>query len=158
MPRTWGSAPISVLRGHETPSVLLDHLAGLPPGAFVYSHPKYTPVALTADIARAARSLGRLPAGGKICKVSLAEVAALRSATGPNFQLYDGRCRHLAESRAAGVTGVIAVPLAPLPADLPPRENLPALQNLIDHGQALLDTRPALTDRITLLTDLLDLP
>jgi hypothetical protein len=115
-------------------------------------------VTVTPEIARTARSLGWLPAGGKICKVSLPEVTALRTATGPGFQLYDGRCRHLAESRAAGATGSIVVPLTHLPADLPPREDLPALQHLVDHGQALLDTRPTLTGRITLLTDLLDLP
>ena len=153
-----GIRPISVLRGHETPSALLNHLAGLPSDAFVYSHPKYTPVTLTADIANTARSLDRLPAGGKICKVSLTEVTALRSAAGPDFQLYDGRCRHLASSQAAGATGVIAVPLAHLPTDLPPHEDLPALQSLIDHGQALIDDRPNLADRITLLTELLRLP
>lgn len=148
-----GITPIAVLQHHQTPESLLGFLAKLPPGAWVYSHPKYSPATLDPHTAQEARKAGMLPAGGKICKVSLDDVAQLRAATGEGFRLYDGRCRHIARSIEAGASGVIAVPLAPLPADLPDREDVEGVQRVIDRTQALIDERPTLAARLGMLTE-----
>jgi len=150
--RELGIRPTVVMRGLPDDAAALNLFARMPAGYWVYSHPKYSPATLTPTVAIAARAAGTLPTGGKICKVSLDDVTRLRAAAGPDFQLYDGRCRHLARSIAAGATGVIAVPLACLPADLPTPEDVAALQRVIDRTQALIDDRPHLADRIDLLT------
>jgi len=147
--------PMSVLQGFEDESALLRSLAELPPESYVYSHPKYSPVTFSDSIAHRARKNGSMPGGGKICKVSLAEVSALRKATGHTFALYDGRCRHVARSVDAGATGVIAVPLSYLPRELPDRDDAEALQRLIDQTQARIDSTPTLAGRMDLLTRLL---
>jgi hypothetical protein len=148
-------APIVVLRELADDSTFLRLLATLPQGAFVYSHPKYTSLTFTSEIARKAIAAGVLPAGGKICKVSLDQVTDLRESTGPEFELYDGRCRHAAKSVAAGASGVVAVPLSHLPEDLPPRQDVEALQRIIDRTQALIDQTPTLGERVHLLAGLL---
>ncbi|GII26519.1 dihydrodipicolinate synthase family protein [Planosporangium mesophilum] len=147
-----GVRPIVVLRSHADATALGTFLAQLPAGAFVYSHPKYSPATFTPTVAAVARQAGVLPAGGKICKVSLDDVAQLRAATGEPFQLYDGRCRHVARSVAAGATGVVAVPLCTLPADLPDRDDAVPLQRTIDRTQSLIDARPGLQERVEMLT------
>lgn len=45
----------------------------------------------------------------------------------------------------AGATGVVVVPLATLPDDLPPRDDLNALQAVIDRGQAVVDAYDTVT-------------
>ncbi|MEV6932062.1 hypothetical protein AB0M46_47290 [Dactylosporangium sp. NPDC051485] len=97
-----GVRPIVVLRDLADAAAMHSVLAELPADAFVYSHPNYTPTTFTPAVAETARRAGMQPAGGKICKVSLDDVRDLRAATGDGFQLYDGRCRHVAESVRAG--------------------------------------------------------
>jgi dihydrodipicolinate synthase/N-acetylneuraminate lyase len=153
-----GITPIAVLQNHPDDAALLSFLATLPPGAWVYSHPKYSPVTFTHAVATHARREGCLPAGGKICKVSLDDVTQLRQATGKRFGLYDGRCRHLARSVQAGATGIIAVPLSPLPVDLPERDDIDGVQDVINRVQAIIDTLPRLRDRNDMLTERLRSP
>lgn len=150
-----GVRPIAVLRAHDDVAALGAYLARLPAGAFVYSHPKYTPTTFTPAVARHARQAGSLPVGGKICKVSLDDVANLRAATEETFQLYDGRCRHVASSVQAGATGVVAVPLCVLPADLPDRDDVEAIQRTIDRTQTRIDAVAEVPARIAMLTDTL---
>ncbi|MER7002373.1 hypothetical protein ABT297_04900 [Dactylosporangium sp. NPDC000555] len=114
-----GVRPIVVLRDLADAAAMHSVLTELPADAFVYSHPNYTPTTFTPAVAEAAKRAGVRPAGGKICKVSLDDVRDLRTATGDDFHLYDGRCRHVAESVWAGATGVVAVPLSTLLPDLP---------------------------------------
>jgi dihydrodipicolinate synthase/N-acetylneuraminate lyase len=147
-----GVRPIVVLRAHPDGRSLDAFLADLPANAFVYSHPNYSPTTFSPAVATVARQAGALPAGGKICKVNLEEVAQLRGAVGEPFQLYDGRCRHLVRSIRAGATGVVAVPLATLPDDLPKREETEALQRTIDATQERIDSIPAGQPRIAMLT------
>jgi dihydrodipicolinate synthase/N-acetylneuraminate lyase len=142
-----GVRPMVVLRGAEGDGAVLDALRELPGGCFVYSHPQYTPSTLTAPVVEKARADGVLPVGAKVSKVELDEVRALRAAAGPGFELFDGRCRHVRASVEAGATGVVAVPLSTLPADLPPRDDLDGLQTVIDRGQAVVDRLPDLASQ-----------
>lgn len=134
-----GVRPMVVLQNAEDERRILRIMSDLPVGAWVYSHPQYSTAVLSAAVLRAARDEGVLPAGAKVSKVNVDEVRALRDAAGPDFALFDGRCRHVAASVAAGATGVVAVPLTVLPEDLPPRESFDALQAVIDRGQAVVD-------------------
>lgn len=145
-----GARPLAVMRDLGTLADALAWLAELPRHAFVYSHPRYTARTYDPQVATAAERRGISPPGGKICKVSLAEVAALRAAANSDFQLYDGRCRHLARSLSAGATGVIAVPLCSLPTLK--SASVPALQAAIDVGQSLLDGHLPRDDRLAALT------
>lgn len=147
-----GVRPAVVLRSLETRDSLHNLLALLPSESFIYSHPRYTDVTFTAAIAEYARNADCLPAGGKVCKIGLEDVASLRAATGPSFDLYDGRCRHVFRSVQAGATGAVAVPLCILPADLPSRGDLVGVQHTIDRTQAEIDAAPSSMAQVALLT------
>jgi dihydrodipicolinate synthase/N-acetylneuraminate lyase len=150
-----GVRPIVVLRDLADAAAMWAALAKLPPGAFVYSHPNYAPTTFTPAVAEAARRSSTRPAGGKICKVSLDDVRDLRTGTGDDFQLYDGRCRHVVESVRAGATGVVAVPLCTLPTDLPDRFDTDAVQRTIDRVQAHIDETGSGAERVAMLTEAL---
>jgi hypothetical protein len=140
----------------EDEGVVLEGLRCLPTGTLVYSHPQYTQTVFSPGLAEKARAAGVLPAGAKVSKIGLDDVRALRSAVGPEFALFDGRCRHVRASVEAGATGVVAVPLATLPEDLPTREDLTALQAVIDRGQAMVDAYPDVTSQAEVLRKVLD--
>lgn len=150
-----GVRPVLVLRDLEDDAAVLRALEGLPVDALVYSHPQYTRAVLSPVVVDKARSEGLLPAGAKVSKVDLDEVRAFRDAAGPEFELFDGRCRHVQASVAAGATGVVAVPLTVLPEDLPPRACMDALQAVIDRGQAVVDAHDAVADQAEALRGLL---
>lgn len=150
-----GVRPVLVLRDLEDDAAVLRALDGLPKDALVYSHPQYTSAVLTPAVVDKARSMGTLPAGAKVSKVELDDVRALREAAGPEFGLFDGRCRHIRASVAAGATGVVAVPLTVLPQDLPSRANVDALQAVIDRGQAVVDAHVDVADQAEALRELL---
>jgi dihydrodipicolinate synthase/N-acetylneuraminate lyase len=137
-----GARPVLVLRQMEGDGEILDALRPLPPGSLIYSHPQYTSTVFSSGLAEKARDDGVLPAGAKVSKIDLADVRELRSAVGPEFALFDGRCRHVRASVEAGASGVVAVPLATLPDDLPARDDLAALQAVIDRSQAIVDSHP----------------
>jgi hypothetical protein len=139
-----------VMRGLESRQAALDLFASLPTGTYVYSHPMYSPTTLDAALAAAAAAAGVLPAGGKIAKIGLADIAELRAATGPGFRLWDGSSRNIAARLQAGAEGVIATPLCHLPTPFPPQD-LPVLQASLDHVQAELDALPTRPDRTNLL-------
>lgn len=145
-----GVAPMVVMRGLPDRRAALEFLAELPAGGLVYSHPMYSPTVFDAELATAARGAGVLPAGGKFAKVSLDQGAALRAATGSGFALWDGRCRHVAASAAAGAAGVIATPLSHLPKPFPSPE-LSHLQAALDGYQAALDALPGRPERTLML-------
>jgi hypothetical protein len=147
-----GIRPITVLQQLSSHAKLTEYLGTLPDGAWIYSHPKYSSATFSPLVAEEACRGGFLPDGGKICKIDLDTISQLRAATRSEFQLYDGRCRHLTRSIEAGATGVIAVPLAPLPPNLPERNDVNGVQEVIDRTQARLDSLPNLSDRIAMLT------
>lgn len=150
-----GVRPVLVLRDLGDDAAVLRALDGLPKDALVYSHPQYTSALLTPAVVDKARSEGTLPSGAKVSKVELDEVRALREAAGREFGLFDGRCRHIRASVAAGATGVVAVPLTVLPQDLPSRGNVDALQAVIDRGQAVVDAHGDVADQAETLCELL---
>ena len=145
-----GVPVMAVMRGLPDRDAALKFLSSLPSGAYVYSHPMYSPIVFDAQLAQAATADGVLPAGGKLAKIGLSEVTALRAATGPAFALWDGRCRHIGASMAAGASGVIVTPLSHLPQPFPPRE-LPELQVAVDAYQAALDALPTRAERTGVL-------
>jgi dihydrodipicolinate synthase/N-acetylneuraminate lyase len=150
-----GVRPVAVLRELRDEVAVIKAFEKLPAGSFVYSHPQYTRATLTPAVAEKARADGFLPAGAKVSKVSLDEVRTLRAAAGPEFALFDGRCRHLAASVEAGATGVVAVPLSVIPADLPPRDDLDGVQAVIDRYQAVVDAEPDVAAQAAALTRIL---
>ncbi len=139
-----------VMRDLPSQQAALDLFATLPTGTYVYSHPMYSPATLDAALAAAAAAAGVLPAGGKIAKIGLAEIAQLRAATGPGFRLWDGSSRDIAARLQAGAEGVIATPLCHLPTPFP-SQDLPVLQAALDYVQAELDALPTRPQRTSLL-------
>ena len=135
---------MAVLRGHTAEESLLGALKKLPRGALVYSHPMYSEVVLDSDACAAAVSHGVLPAGGKLAKISKADIRKIREIAGPDFELWDGSCRDIAGSVAAGANGVVATPLSSLPSPFPDA-SLAVLQTELTAIQASLD---ALPDRV----------
>jgi dihydrodipicolinate synthase/N-acetylneuraminate lyase len=137
-----GVPALAVLRALPTPADALRFLGQLPASTFVYSHPMYTPTVLDADLAGAAAERGCLPAGAKVAKIDPDGIAALRSAVGPAFRLWDGSSRRIRTSMAMGATGVVATPLSHLPELLPDVDDLEVLQRTLDQAQGQLDTLP----------------
>lgn len=129
-------------RDHEQALALL---ACLPPGAYVYSHPKYDSTLLDASLTAAARQHGILPAGAKLSKVTADDITTIRRAAGPRWTLWDASARHINASLAAGASGVVATALSHLPVPFPDR-SLSALQPAIDALQQQLD-RPSIARR-----------
>ena len=64
------------------------------------------------------------------------------------FELYDGGCRHVRASVAAGATGVVAVPLTVPPDELQSREDVDAPQTVIDRGQVVVDAHDRVADHL----------
>ena len=150
-----GVRPMAVLQGAGDESAVLDVLTGVPNEAFVYSHPQYSPVTISAAVLAKARAMDALPAGAKMSKVGLDDIRAAREVLGSEFTLLDGRCRHLGESVRAGATGVVAVPLSVLPADLPPRGDVAGLQAVIDRVQMVVDGQPSVASQAHALEEIL---
>jgi hypothetical protein len=139
-----------VMRDLRSRQAALALFASLPTSTYVYSHPMYSPTVLDAALAEEAASAGVLPAGGKVAKIGLSDIATLRAATGPGFHLWDGSSRNIAARLQAGAEGVIATPLCHLPTPFPPQD-LPVLQASLDHVQAELDALTTRPDRTSLL-------
>jgi len=141
-----GMAPMAVMHDVPAPSQALDLFAALPRHAFVYSHPMYGGVVLDPTLAETAATAGVLPAGGKIAKIPVDGIAALRQATGADFRLWDGSSRHVEASIRAGASGVIATPLSMLPNPFPDRD-ITLLQQALTKIQGALDALPTRADR-----------
>jgi len=150
-----GARPVLVLRDLGDEDAVLRAFESLPANALVYSHPQYTKAVLTPAVVDKGRAAGSLPAGAKVSKVGLGDVRALREAAGPEFALFDGRCRDVRASVAAGASGVVAVPLTVLPEDLPPRGDVDALQAVIDRGQVVVDAHSDVADQADALRKML---
>lgn len=139
--RVRGIRVMAVLQGHLDVESALDALKQLPTGSLVYSHPMYSEVVLDSRLCAVAQEHGVLPAGGKLAKISKTEIRAVRDVAGPAFRLWDGSCRDIAGSVAAGADGVVATPLSSLPSPFPePRIDL--LQMELDRLQGELDALP----------------
>lgn len=145
-----GVPAMVVMRGLANRQAALDLFAALPAGTYVYSHPMYTSAVLDAVLAKEASEAGVLPAGGKIAKIGLSDIAALRAAAGPDFALWDGSSRRISERLQAGAEGIIATPLSHLPTPFPSQDLL-ALQASIDPVQAELDALPTRAERTDFL-------
>ncbi|MFR9774177.1 hypothetical protein [Nocardia sp. SC052] len=122
-----------------TRSAAEQFLQALPGGSTIYSHPMFG-YTFDAELATWAKGAGHLPAGGKLAKIQLTEITAIRRAAA-EFATWDGSSRRIRESISAGAAGVVATPLAATLTDLPPR-NLALLQSSIDTVQAELDRLP----------------
>ncbi|MCK9921877.1 hypothetical protein MXD61_08260 [Frankia sp. AgPm24] len=134
-----GVVPMVVLRDFASDHDVLNLFANLPRPSYVFSHPEFSPATLTPQLAAAAQAAGVLPAAAKISKVPPDTIAALRTATGSDFTLWDGTARHIAESLTAGADGIVTAPLSHLP-DPFPTDNVAELQATIDAAQHHLDT------------------
>lgn len=130
--------PMAVLQADNRSAAeqLLRHLPG---GSTIYSHPMFG-CTFDASLAAWARREGHLPHGGKLAKVSLAEIAEIRHAA-PAFATWDGSSRRIRDSVGAGAVGVVATPLAASLTSLPPR-SIARVQQAIDLTQAQLDQFP----------------
>jgi hypothetical protein len=148
-----GITPMVVLRDLATDGQALGLLGSLPQPSYLFSHPEFSPATLTPHLCRAAANAGCLPAGAKVSKASPEDLAALRTAAGPAFTLWDGTARHIAESLAAGANGVVAAPLSHIPDPFPP-PSLPDLQHAVDQTQTHLDRLPDRAARTTALAEL----
>jgi len=131
----------------------LSLLARLPPGAYIYSHPKYGLTVLNATLTATARRRGVLPAGAKISKITAGDITAIRHAAGSQWTLWDASARHIRTSLAAGASGVVATPLSHVPTRFPDRP-VSVLQPAIDAVQEQLDRLPSRAARSRLLHDL----
>lgn len=143
-------APMATMRQLDGTANALTFFRQLPKGAYIYSHPMFGGAVFNAELAAAAKKADVLPAGGKLAKISTADVAALSKAAGANFKLWDGSSRRIQASLDAGAAGVVATPLCPFDTALPAKE--PAfIQAVVDPVQAALD---ALPDRATRTAEL----
>jgi len=145
--------PMIVMHSMPEAEQALSLLASLPPGAHVYSHPKYGSAVLDASLTAAARQRGVLPAGAKISKITAEDISAIRHAAGSPWTLWDASARHIHTSLAAGASGVVATPLSHIPTPFPQRA-LAVLQPAIDAVQQQLDDLPSRAARSGLLHDL----
>ncbi|SNQ51660.1 conserved hypothetical protein [Frankia canadensis] len=135
-----GVVPMVVLRDLTSNAEALELFARLPKPSYLFSHPEFSPTTLTPELAATARAAEVLPAAAKVSKVPPAGIAALRSATGPSFALWDGTARHIAASLTAGADGIVTAPLSHLPHPFP-RGDVAELQAAIDTAQHHLDTQ-----------------
>jgi dihydrodipicolinate synthase/N-acetylneuraminate lyase len=142
--------PMVVMKSPRDDEQALSFLASLPPGAYVYSHPKYDSRVLDVGLTVAARRKGVLPAGAKLSKVTTEDITAMRRAAGPRWILWDASSRHVGASFAAGASGVVASPLSHFPSPFPHR-SLATLQPIIDAVQAQMDQLPTRDARNQLL-------
>lgn len=136
-----GLATMAVMHDLADADAALAFLAELPGGTYIYSHPMYTPAVFDAALANTARQRGVLPAGGKLAKLSLEQLRAIREAARAAFALWDGSSRHIAASMQAGASGIVATPLCTLPAPFPERY-VTAMQTTVDGIQTKLDQLP----------------
>ncbi|ORT51527.1 hypothetical protein [Frankia sp. KB5] len=134
--------PMAVLRNLADQAEALDFLSGLPRPVYLFSHPEFSPATCTPALATAAAHAGVLPAAAKVSKMPVDQIRELRASTGPDFTIWDGTARHIADSLTAGTDGIVAAPLSHLP-DPFPGPNVTALQHAIDTTQAHLDTLPS---------------
>ncbi|WP_250639726.1 hypothetical protein [Frankia sp. AiPa1] len=134
-----GAVPMVVLRDLASDREALNLFASLPRPSYLFSHPEFSPTTLTPQLAAAAQTAGILPAAAKVSKVPTDTIAALRTATGPDFTLWDGTARHIAESLTAGANGIVTAPLSHIP-DPFPTDNVTKIQAAIDTVQHHLDT------------------
>jgi hypothetical protein len=141
-----GITPMAVLRGLPDRSAALDFLASLPPGSTIYSHPTlFDGQHFDIDLARAAAAGGVLPHGGKLAKVSTGDVAEIHT-TAPDFRLWDGSSRRIAESLKAGASGIVATPLAAFDRPFPVRD-VASIQQRVNGIQTVLDAMPTRSSR-----------
>lgn len=152
--RAAGVQPMTVLAArndHEQEAALR---AAADQHALIYSHPRYG-ARLRPSLLRELRDQAELPAGGKVSKISLTELADLRRAAGPSWLLWHGSARDIQGSRTHGATGVVAAPLSMPPTPFP-APTLEAVQAAVDatrsvssaaNGLGSLDQRTAATLR-----------
>jgi dihydrodipicolinate synthase/N-acetylneuraminate lyase len=137
---------VLVIKDCVSPAAVLDTLRAAPEGCWVYSHPSYSTVAFTPDVALRAQETGTLPSGAKVSKVTQETVAKLRDVTGQDFELWHGSSRNIAASLSHGATGVVSAPLSTLPDIRGQRTD--QLQLTIDAMQNALDSLGDRTRRI----------
>jgi dihydrodipicolinate synthase/N-acetylneuraminate lyase len=136
-----GIAPIAVMRGLPGRVGALAFLEALPRGAYIYSHPMFGGAVFDAELARAADARGVAPAGGKLARVSAADITEIRAAVGDAFQLWDGSSRRIRASLEAGASGVVATPLCAFDQDLLSKDVDP-VQAVVSPVQDVLDGLP----------------
>ncbi|GAB3212547.1 hypothetical protein [Nocardia tengchongensis] len=141
-----GVVPMAVLRNLDSPDALLQFLQSLPGGATIYSHPSLFGPSISPLAVRQAAQAGCLPTGGKLAKVTLAEISEIHSAA-PGFDLWDGSSRRIQQSLDAGADGIVATPLAALLAAEFPSKDVESVQNSVNRTQTELDQLPGRPER-----------
>lgn len=119
---------------------LFGTLAELPNEAIAYTNPRYSRAVLSPAVIGTARGRDELPSAVKFSKVSLAELAQVRTVGGTDLQIMHGSSRNIAGSLAAGVNIVVSSPLAALPREWP-APTLGAAQHAADQFQKMLDAQ-----------------
>jgi dihydrodipicolinate synthase/N-acetylneuraminate lyase len=149
-----GILPVLVIQDCRNTGAVLDLLRAGPDGCWVYSHPRYSPVTFTPDVAFASREAGLLPGGAKVSKVTLQDLLKLRSITGSDFALWHGSSRDITGSLMHGATGVVSAPLS----SLPPLPSLPAGQHdqYADEAQCVVDQIQRILDSLNDSTGQID--
>lgn len=74
----------------------------------LYSHPAQTALPLTCDLAERLVHLKARPAGAKVSKETPGGIGKLRRIVGPDFLLWDGTDRHIADSVTAGADAAVS--------------------------------------------------
>ncbi|MEG8183938.1 hypothetical protein GZH49_36315 [Nocardia terpenica] len=141
--------PMAVLRNPDHASAVA-FLAQLPPQSTIYSHPMFGGQVFDSKLADEARIRDVLPAGGKIAKITTAQVHDLHAAAGDEFRLWDGSSRRIAASLAAGAAGVVATPLSVFGDDFPSKD-LDGIQAAVNAVQSTLDALPTRATRSDML-------
>jgi len=132
---------------------LFNALAALPTEAIAYTNPRYSRAVLTPAVISEARRRGGLPSAVKFSKVTLAELARVRTVGGTELQIIHGSSRNIAGSLAAGVNIVVSAPLAALPQRWP-TPTLDAVQHTADQLQQTLDAQPDHQGRVAITAEL----
>lgn len=148
----WGMRPLVILRA-ENNDALLTALAELPRGAIAYANPRYSRAVITAAVTDQVRRRGVLPTAVKLSKVSLAELAEVRTAGGRDLQIIHGSSRNIDGSLTAGADLVVSSPLAGLPHPWP-APTLDAVQHTADEFQKTLDAQRDHSARVAVVAEL----
>lgn len=97
----------------------------------IYSHPKYSRLPFTPDLARHLVAENALPWGAKVSKVDNATLCDLRSSLPGRFELWHGSDRDIAGSLKSGANVVVSQTLAAGAPDV----NLQPSQAVIDKAR-----------------------
>lgn len=144
---------IAVMQSASDNKACNEALSSVPDGALVYSHPRYSRVTFSPEVAQEALRANLLPAGAKVSKISTHDVRRMREIVGTKFELWHGSSRDVAASIAAGASGVVAMPLAALPVPFP-KPAIEDVQSTVDKIRSVIGGHARHVDRVAALCNL----